>query len=257
MSQGVSFAPKDQGKASKWDGGPGTLNTLRAVVWDYNGSSEPKCFVHANITGTEDGKERDEYFGVGDLDKFSPSEDGLKVVPKKKGALVSDSCNFAHLINSLVAAGFDPDKIGDDLSIFDDMDAVFARTKITRTIKGESKDSDPLLVAEITRMPGEKKKVAGKPAVAGKATSAAAAPKAGKAAAAPDVDEQAQDLAFEVLGEQEGPISRKKLSQLVFAKAKKEPNVKDLMNRTADPEFLGADGRPWSYDADAETVVIG
>lgn len=259
---GVSFKPSDQSKASMWEGGPGTINTLRAVTWDYNGTGDPGPFIHANITRHEDGKEIDEYYGAGDASRFKPSEDGLTFEPLKpniKG--LSDSCNAAHLINSLVAAGFSEDDLADDLSIFDDMDVNFARQAIQRKIKGQEQTSNPLLVTEITRMPGEKKKPTGKPgtkaapaAPAGKAAPAKAAPAKGKAKDAEN-EEKLQDAIAEIL-ESNNPVSKKKLGQLVFAKFKKDPDVKALQALAADDDYLGGDERPWVYDAGEESLSV-
>lgn len=263
---GMNFNPGAQEKGSLWDGGPGTINTMRAVIFDYNGQQDPAPCIHVNITKHEDGKEDDEYYAVGKLETWEPSDDGLTFVPKKQGRTgANDNCNGAYLMNSLVAAGFPADSIGQDLSIFDDMDVTFARQKITRNIKGEEKVSNPLLITSIERMPGAAKPAKGKP-VAGKAAVAAPAGKGtmvpGKAGAkaapakANAAAELAEETIVEILTEAGEAVTKKKLSIKLLTKLKGNPEAKKAVEQANNTDWLFADDRPWVSDTDAETVAL-
>lgn len=261
---GMNFNPEAQEKGSLWDGGPGTIVTMRAVMFDYNGQQEPGPSIHVHIVAHEDGKEHDEYYSVGKADTWAPSDDGLTFVPLKKGRSgANDNSNGAYLFNSLVAAGFPQDQIGEDLSIFDDMDCTFARQKIERTIKGETKTSNPLLISSIERMPGAAKPAKGKPGTA-KAPVAAAGkgamvPKA-PAKAAPAKANAAADLAeetiVEILTEAGEPVTKKKLGIKLLTKLKGNPQTKAAVEQCNDLDWLFADDRPWVSDTDAETVGL-
>lgn len=253
----LNFSPVAQQKADMWAGGPGTINSMRAVMFDYNGQQEPGPAVHVNITRHEDNKEVDQYYSVGKADTWEPTEDGLTFKPLKKGRTgLNDNCNAAYLFNSLVAAGFDADSIGEDLSVFDDMDVTFARQKIER--KG-LQDSNPLLVSSIERMPGEKKKPGGKPATAaaGKAAPAkTGTPAKAAPAKANAVAELAEETILEILGEAGEPVTKKKLGIKAMTKLKGNADLKKVVELINDAEWLFADDHAWTSDTDAETVTV-
>lgn len=259
----LSFNPATQQKVSMWEGGPATINAIRAVIWDYNGQQKEGPFLHVNLTAHEDSKEHDEYYGAGAIEAFVPSEDGLTLEPQKKGRTgLNDDCNASHLMNSIVGAGFDPEVIGEDLSVFDDMDVTFARQTINRVIKGQAQQSNPLLVSSIERMPGEKKTAAakGKPATAAKGTmvpaKGAAKPAPGKAPAAKAnaIAEAAEEAVGGVVVEAGEAITKKKLSIKLMGALKGNPDLKKILEQVNDAEWLYSADRPWGSDADAETI---
>jgi hypothetical protein len=86
------------------------------VLFDYQGKAKNTTALHLTLV-SDDGTEHEQYYSVGDPERFSPSEDGKRVDPVGAAQALSKSSNFYLLMDALVKAGFPENRIGDDITI--------------------------------------------------------------------------------------------------------------------------------------------
>ncbi len=85
-------------------------------IFDYAGKGRQTTAAKLGLQSDE-GLEFTQYYSVGPPDRYVPSSDGKNLIPLGPVTAWTDSCNFYIFINSLVAAGFDESKIGNDISL--------------------------------------------------------------------------------------------------------------------------------------------
>lgn len=237
-----------------------TVKESRWVIWDYNGKSAKPGLSNHVIYVDDDGAEHDAYYSAGDPDAFVPSKDGKTLVKVGKRDGLSDSTNFFQYISSWINAGFPEDDIdGSDVSFMDGK-----KVHVLREAQPERKGiaKDPNDTREKTVLCISKIYDAKGKATAAKRTATAVGGKAnGAAAAAADTGGELDDAAAEAiimaLGEAGGSISKAKLSQALFKQLAGNADRNKIIQFAFKDEFLGADGRPWTFDAKAATVSLG
>lgn len=188
------------------------------TIWDYQGKGQQT--VAAKLTLVDDeGAEYEQYYSVGPPDKFVPSGDGKMVLPATdtvKG--ISTTCNYMDFQNGLISAGFPENKLGTDISVIVGLYAHWIG-KPQRERKGIPGGTMPLPVPDkVLRLPGEK---GGKTAAAPKTAAPAAE-------ASADVIGALVELAKEVVEEQGGTTTFKKLAAEIYSRRADDPN-KDAM----------------------------
>ena len=210
------------------------------------------------------GDETDQFWSMGRSDDWIPSEDGKQLLKVGAANSIRLSSNGGILLQALVGVGFPADKLGDDISILDGLQAHFIQTpaperkgvkKTPKQKEKEEKYGPPtiLVISEILVLPWEKK-AAGKPAAkakpAGAPKAAAAKPKAAAPTpeAAPEaggVEEKATEIVMGILAEGEG-LTKKELTPKIFKVMADDPDRNKVIQLTFKDEFLA--GGPWSYD---------
>lgn len=243
-------------------------------VWNYNGGGKDTTALRVAFEDAE-GKTHEQFYSVGDPERFSPSDDGSKILLTGTATSINAGSNFAQFVKSLIDAGvpvsfFQTDDIKKlvDLRIHVNRVNQKERAGINNT-RDNGQARTILLATKLISLPGQK------PAGGG-ATKAAAtktgATKTSAPAAAPAV-EVSEELADKVVrylstvaGEQGGSVPRAKVSTLVFQAAMKAKDAakQDVMKLAFDESFLTANsGRPvtegdevFAFEYDSAAKVI-
>ena len=239
--------------------GGGLLNDVdvrwkecRFELWDYNGKvpiGVPALKVTMDVVADEP-YEAIQYFSAGSGKDWEPSKDGRKLISIGAASGISKSSNLAILISSMIEAKYPPDKIGEDCTDFEGLEAHMVRIKaperkgIVKAPRADGKEyeSQNLVVDRIIKFPWDKK-----------ATGKVGTAKAGKGeeAAGDDLTDKAQNAIMEILEKNPKGLDKKKLANVVFNALKADPDRNAIVKLAYDEEFLT--NGPWSY----EKGVIG
>lgn len=273
------------------------------LLWDYNGKAPQGPALGITFRILEGGKHKiaedkakfesgfedhDQYFSAGKIEYFAPNDDGTGLVPTGDKTAITQSCNTAMFLSSLVNVGV-PESV---LASGNIKDLVGTRLHVNRveqearkqgknsTFSGDPNKKQEILVAtKLISLPGEAPKAATGLSKAGpsKATPTKSASPAPVQSVLPSpsvvaggfdptdpLHEKAQTWLLEVLMEagEEG-IARKEVGAKIFAKAKvaldgkPDPDGPKAMKLAFGEEFLksGAEnGAGWSFDGNRVTA---
>lgn len=234
--------------------------------FDYNGKGKATTALRVLMEDAE-GKSHEQYYSVGDPQKFAPSDDGSKVLLTGTATGINSASNFAQFAKSLINAGVPRTLLQtDDIRVIAGLkihvNAVAQKGKDGAVQKNDAGyDRTLLLATKLIALPGEKP-AAGKGKAGSKATAAPAAAEAPSEAIA---DKVVQYVA-QVAKASGGSVARSKVSALVFQAAMKAKDAdKTALPKLAfDPDFLVANsGRGvqsgdefFAYEYDAATQTI-
>jgi hypothetical protein len=279
--QGASLIPTD------WTSG-GLLNDVNVTIvdmtfvddWTYGGTVSDPVLALAVTFHKDDQIEGEEdtvqHFSAGDLARWVPDPDNPKhVIPAENSSAkaLNNNTNCAAFLGSLIEAGFPVNAKGHEVTEFVD---VFEGTychvmrvpqkKRTGLVAADDKQRDVLIVDQVLRLPWEKAgaKTTAKPA--GPQKAAAGKPN-GKPAAAP-VDETAEEgegpseelvmeaaeLVSGILSEKNGKIASSALTIAALKPLQGNDNRAAIIALLKDPDFLGMEGAPWSFDGKTLTA---
>ncbi len=227
------------------------------------------CYIKVPYVLDEgDGEPRNEFYRIGDLDKFTPSTDHKKIVVAA-GAKMNKSTKAALLINSLVAAGFPAGEIPADNSLGFLSNLHVHVNAVEMTIKGgggnfkakknaDGTEKKPTVVL-ITKLL-DAKKAGGKKAAstpkaapaAGKAApaAAAAAPAAASGAAA------AVEAAVVGMLSESGELAKRLLPTKLLAAITDAGQRTEAFKLAGNNAWLGSEERPWAFDEKAGTLAM-
>ena len=135
------------------------ITSAEFTYWDYNGQTAAITALKVAFTD-DDGAEYLQYYSAGSPDRLKPSSDGKSLESIGDATGVTKNCNFSIFIESLVAAGFPENKLGDDIGVISGL-RIFAVAKEQPKragIKGKVGESKVVLVvSKILLMPWDKK----------------------------------------------------------------------------------------------------
>lgn len=163
---GVSFKPEDFAEGGGLlDNVDVTFKEVRFVMFDYNGKSPEASPALKALLATADGQ-MEQYWSAGQAKDWTPSKDGTKLVSVGSAKQLSKSSNFFIFIKSLIDSGFPADKISDDCSVFDGLQAHVVRIPAPKrdglAKSGDKKYEDKILtVDQIIKLPWEADKGGG------------------------------------------------------------------------------------------------
>lgn len=232
-----------------------TLKENRFDVFDYNGTVKPGVPSLKIVMDLEDGEEATQYYSMGSPTDWAPSEDGTQLVAIGKATNIRLSSNGGIFLKALVDAGFPADKLGDDISILDGLQAHMIQVPAPKRpgIKKKAREDGRefadtiLIVSEIKTLPWEKSKPRGAPAGSKKTTTGKGGTTKKKSAPASDDDAKRKTtLAILAILEEEGSIAKKDLPTAIFRNYKSDPDRNAMVKTAFDDEFLG--GGPWTYE---------
>jgi hypothetical protein len=266
----TSLKPSKQEKGGLLDDADVTLQTVRFVLWDYQGAIDtPVPALFAEMV-TDDGASFNQYYSAGDAKHLEPSEDGLRLLnkPGSKREGLNDNTNAAAFLASIVSAGFPEDQIDETVDVFDGLKCHVNRVAQKERkglinpaqADGSKRQSTVLLVSSIISLPGETKKVAGKKgaapaaAVKGKPVAAAAAP---AKSAGTELYEEADELIVGLLTEDryaESGVPKARLSVEALKALKGNANSRAIMGFITKDEYLTSEDRPFAYDGTSLTA---
>jgi hypothetical protein len=135
-------------------------------------------------TVSDEGTEFEQEYSIGDPKEFAPSEDNENASPNDEGkylvsigqrTAISNSCNFFLYTSNLVNAGFPENKLGDDISVLEGLEAFHIaipepkRSGLARPVVEGARERIISVPSQIRKLPWDKvaKKGAAAP-VAGK-----------------------------------------------------------------------------------------
>jgi hypothetical protein len=255
----ISLNPDDFVQGGLVDDIDVTLTKLRFMPFDYQGKSDPILALLVQMKDA-DGTEYEQYYSAGDPKRYTIIQDGKAIASITGGGSLVKSSNASQFINSIVNSGFSKNLLGaGDVTAFEGTNchvrrvAQEKRAGLTQQADASGREKTILLVTKINSLPGEKmgKGTAAK-ATAAKATAAAPAASNGSG----ELTDRAVEIVMGILAENGGTILKSKLPTAVFQAAKDDPNKGKLSNLAFSPEFLGAEGRPWSFNAAEGTVAL-
>lgn len=242
--------------------GGGLLDDINAVVkesrfelFDYQGKAAASPSLRMTLT-LEDGSEASQNWSVGKVTDWQPSDDGKTLVAIGRATNLNRQSNGALLLESIVNSGFPEDKIGDDISIFDGLEAHFVRVPAPER-KGMTKRTDAagnviestvLTIDKIIRLPWDKAAAKGKaaPKAGPKGAPAKAPATAAKTADNGDLAEVTTSMVMEILSENPEGINKAQLPALIFKKAATHPQKAQIVQQAFKDDFLSAG--PWTYE---------
>ncbi len=212
----------------------------------------PLCYIRMTETA-EDGTELDheQYLSLGGADDFIPSEDGLGLMKVGTKDAIVKNTNFAAFVQSVMDAGFPPDRIKDnDISFLEGLKCHVMRKVVTRDglEKKAGRDATVLLVDKLYL----DEKPAAKKGVKAGAKAGATVPAATKTETDPALIEEAKSILTQVLlsdavMEAGGSIAKSKIIAPVLTLLKDNPNKKELTKIIVGDEFLSlCDG--WTFE---------
>jgi hypothetical protein len=201
----------------------------------------------------EDDEEATQYYSMGSANDWIPSEDGSQLMAVGKASSIRMTTNGGIFLKSLIDAGFPVDKLGDDITVLDGLQAHVIRVpapkrpglKRQNREDGKKFEETILIVGEILTLPWEKSKPKGAPAKK-TAPKGKAKPKS-KAKPEPegDVNDAATMAVLSIL-ESEGTITKKELPSKIFQTEKENPDRNAIVKAVFDDAFLEAG--PWDYE---------
>jgi len=247
--RGASLKPSDAASGFSLDDVDGTLVTLRFTDEPppQYVPQDPTLFLEVSFTG-KDFEDCSQHYSAGKLARFVPSEDGLRAVPADEDDYDDDgnpnislvkSTNAILFLKSIVDNGFDEEKIGDEVDVFEGLDVHLRQVPQPKRGGLDAVGADPkpiLLVTKINALPGEKKK--GKR----KATSKKAAP----VEASGDVTEKAINTVIAAVAVSENGLKKKDLLIEIFKALAKDDDRNEVVALVKTDEFL--ENGPWTYE---------
>ncbi len=228
-------------------------------MFDYNGKVVPGVPSLKIDMVMEDDEEATQYYSMGSGNDWIPSEDGSQLMAVGKASSIRMTTNGGIFLKSLIDAGFPVDKLGDDITVLDGLQAHVIRVPAPKRPGLKKQDRDDgkkfeetiLIVGEIITLPWEKSKPKGAPtkkaAPKGKAVPKGSAKSKGKAKPEPegDVNDAAVVAVLSIL-ESEGTITKKELPSKIFQTEKENPDRNAIVKAVFDDAFLAAG--PWDYE---------
>jgi len=227
------------------------FKAVRFTTWDYNGKVPVAVPAIKATMEVVDGETVEQYWSIGAAKDWSPSEDGKTLVAVGRSTNLVSSANGAILLTSLVNAGFPEDKLIDDISVVEGLEAHVVRVpapvrvglKKAARADGKVFDDTVLVVGTINKLPWDKK---------------AKGSKSGKKAggASEDVQAKATEILMNLLAENPDGIAKQSIPGLAFkAISDTDADRNEIVKLVFDDAFLSSDAVPWTYENG--TVTLG
>ena len=244
--RGASLRPSDAASGIMLDDVDVTLENLRFTDEPPQGYQHGSLFLEVSFSG-KDIENTSQHYSAGSLDRFIPSDDGLRAVPADEDDYEEDgspsislvkSTNAILFLKSIVDNGFDEEKIGDEVDVFEGINVHLRQVPQPKRSGLDSDDKKPgliLLVTKINALAGEKK-AKGK----GKARKAKPVEVSG------DVTEKATDTVIAAVAASENGLKKKELLVEIFKALAKDDDRTAVVQLVKSDEFL--ESGPWTYE---------
>ena len=209
-----------------------------------------RVFVELELKVLDDGSEVTQYWSAGKNTDFSPSADGMELVPTGSKGSLNDNSNFSIFIQNLCNCQFPKSALTDKLSCLFGTQVHVVRIPAPEREglpgKGgpDQKKSYILVPNKLIKLPGEKAKAKGGAARKGAAAAgASAAPDTAASASEMDVESEALLAVTDIMAEGKA-MSLPLIKATVIRKHIKTPT--DVRNRivamSADTAWLASQG---------------
>lgn len=250
----------------------------RFSTWDYNGK-QPTPVLAIKLTMVDgDNNQHEQYLSSGELRFFVPSTDGRLAVPVGNQQKLNLNTNAVAFLLSVMNADTQQAlsnqlKATGDVSLLEGVRMHVVRKaqpKRAGLIQAPGTEGQPqrektqLLCEKIIAYAGQ-----AAPAAGAKPAAPAAAPAAGAAAPAAaggELDDTTVGVLLRLLSENGNSLKVSAIAGKFFGaaafkdggdSAMTAPQRNAVLGLIVKPDFLGADGRPWTFDKAANTVSLG
>lgn len=239
-----------------------TFGNPRFEMWDYQGqrAAVPALLIDLVPLDEDDGSETTQAWSAGKATDWAPSDDGMTLEAIGNATALNRGTNMMFFIGSLIDAGFPEEDLGDDISVLEGLCAHVRRLPAPpgRTKRDDGKELTILAVESIIEEedPKPKKKAAKKTAAkpAKKAAAKRGRPKKAEpeeeAAGEDEIEEQAQTILVEILGDFPDGVAKRALPTRALPKMKEAGLDKDTKNAVVrllcSEDFLATEAM-WSY----------
>jgi hypothetical protein len=251
----VSFNPDNVSSGGFIDDIVVEFTNCRTEVTDYEGRAQTAvpCFI-ADLKDPEadadaEGAVQIAYWKAGDPEAWDTDGEGF--IPIGKPEKLNEKAKFIEFVQSCVSSGFDAEKVGNDVTIFEgmvahviDIETVYDDLKDEET--GESVKVHNIIVDRIETFPYKDSKKAAK----GKGKDKAKA-KVKKDDGGDKILEKAVDFVTDLLTAEdalEDGYPKKELPKKCFTIMKGDKDAKAIVKFLYSDDFLGDEERPWSYE---------
>lgn len=226
-------------------------------MYDYGGASPAAPGLVLIMQPVDGGEEVDQFFSAGNAKDWEPSKDGSRLIPTdpERSKSFNKGSNLGILIRSIVEAGFPPDQMDDDVTVFEGMVAHMVRVPapkrsgLNRSPRADGKKYEDmnLVVDNIISLPGE-------------AASADGGSDDSKPGVDSDFESMAEGVVMEALADSEkegvtkvkSKVTKKELMSLGFKVIKADDELKDHRNDIVKllilDDFLGHEDRVWTFN---------
>lgn len=233
-----------------------TIQEAKFVMWDYNGKIPQASPALCLSMLAEENEKIEQYYSMGSSKDWMPSDNGKQLLSVGQATGIRKTSNGGIFLTSLVDAGFPVEKLGDDITVLEGLQAHMIRVPAPKRsgLKQEEKKYEQtiLVISEIIAMPGDKKKPTGAPkgAKTSKATTASgigggAAKTKMESGDRDNVTEKATTQILSLL-EANGSIAKKDIPGKLFQTMKSDPDRNAIIKMVFDDEFLSSG--PWTYE---------
>lgn len=242
MGKSASFLPQDFVAGGAIPDGEYRIAACQTVKFNYGGAG-PEVPALLVTYESKDGMLADQNYSAGKLESLVPSEDGKRFVhPGGDDAKVNKSSNFAAFINSIIAAGFPAEKLGDgDVSVFEGTKIVIENLAQPKRAGLDQKEKTIPLVRSIVSLPGAHHKSNGK-------------------AATGSLNDEAISAVQEALGSaKDHTLASSKLATNVMLRLAKnhDPNANAIKKLAGDTAWLAENAERGGWSTDGDTVTLG
>lgn len=260
-SQGVSLRPDDMREGTGLlDDCNVTFESVRFVMWDYNGKiPQASPAIEAKLVN-DDGEEHVQYWSMGSAKDWMPSDDGTSLVPVGTAIAINNNANGALLIQSIVEAGFPDEEVGDDISVFDGMEAHVVRqpapkrTGLSGTKREDGREPTILLVDEVVTLPWDQKKSKKSSGSKSKGTASKSKGTTSKSKSKTSTKKSSGDDELEakvtavILGalDEADELTKQELPKVIFQAMKDDDDRNEAVKLSHNDEFLS--NGPWNYE---------
>ncbi len=256
-----SFDPTDHTQGGFFDDVDCTIVAAEIVAFDYQGTREPVCAL--GVTYRKDGNDdpeddRIEYYNIGPMDKFVPSQDKKFYLPVGAVMAMNKSCKASLYLQALREKGFPMASVAKGI---DGLGGLHVHVNIVpmpkfKDEKGQEKEAKILLVTKLLdgAAPAAAKggkKAAGSGAAGGTKPAAGASKPATTAGASVDgAEDRATAVILGKLAENGGSMNKAQVPSALFAEIPSSEGA--LRNAcialSANPAWMGGEDRPWTVD---------
>ena len=257
MSTGVSLNPETFTEGTGLiDDRDVTFESNAFVMFDYNGKRPPGFPAVKSVLKVDEEK-IEQYWTMGSEKDWKPSDDGKQLLAIGSATGIRASSNGGIFLKSLVEAGFPADKLGEDISVLDGLQAHVIRVPAPergglKKEKEKKYEDTILVVSEIKVLPWEVKKPKGAPAGKPKGAVPATVATKGKANMAVPKSEVGEELAqkatntlLSILSEGGGTLTKKEIPGKIFQLLKTDEDKNAILKLAFSDEFLSAG--PWAF----------
>lgn len=244
--QGASLKPSDAAAGGVIDDCDVEIMECRFVDdFDYGGTRDSVFALRIEFKSEDYADNPVQHFTAGDLERWQPSQDGLRAVPIGSATALNKNCNAVLFLASLVNCGFPEEKIEQDVDVFEGTQCHVKQIPQPDRpgLKKDPENKGVILVADKIHAYPWDKKSKGKGKAKGRATAKA---KEEEVPADGAVEEKAIETVIKLITKAKGSATYDEISTAAFRELSKDPLRNPAIQLIAKKSFL--ENGPWTYE---------